>query len=99
MSEIPEDVLNIADEAYGYAIMLHQQGNDPIPVIARAILAERERCAEIANRQVQANNTGSGFDSHVAYSTAWNIRDEIQFPAHSQALPISKPKATKDATA
>ena len=41
MSPLPEDVMEAAREWFG-------KGDDPYDDIARAILAERKRCAEIA---------------------------------------------------
>lgn len=47
-------------------------------VFATAIMAERERCADIADKVASENNTGSGFDSHPAYSAAWRIANAIR---------------------
>lgn len=46
--------------------------------IARAIDAATERAALIADGCAAENNTGSGFDSHPAYVTAYRIASAIR---------------------
>lgn len=51
MSEIPEDVMVLAEEAYQRAIYMTTE-DDPktmVEMVARAIMAERERCAKVAD--------------------------------------------------
>lgn len=62
MSEIPDDVMKAAREARA------QGAFDRIlttEVIARAILAERQRCAEVAKRMLVYADTTSRADAEI----------------------------------
>lgn len=66
MSEIPDDVLRTAEEAWELAFDNYQGDHDcdPIGVIARAILAERERCAKIAYTYASGHSDTHKFAGH-----------------------------------
>lgn len=73
---MPDDI-----EKAAHNLAMSDIGATTTDLIERAILAERRRCAAVADRLVKANNnTGSGFESHVAYCTAWNIHNAIMAP-------------------
>lgn len=79
MSEIPKDIREAARPHVGH----HHRWLGPDEVttlIAHAILAERQRCADVAEGFRQAHDTGSGFDSQSARETAGAIKDIILNP-------------------
>ena len=49
-----------------------------LKLIDIATATERERCAKIADTFAAQHNTGSGFDSQPAYSTAFKIAAAIR---------------------
>nr|WMC99324.1 hypothetical protein RAR13_11765 [Aminobacter aminovorans] len=67
MSDIPRDIESKADDVWYEALSGWQKYEDlpdPVPFIARAILAERERCAQIAENTVDFADDGlSTFDA------------------------------------
>lgn len=58
MDEIPEDVMRVARRLIteGWAA-----GSAPAEVVARAILAERKRCAEVAMREGDKTQPAVGY--------------------------------------
>jgi hypothetical protein len=77
MSEIPDDILKDAKSVH---LSLIGRGIDSsIRVIARAILAERERCIDIAHDQAEnwRNMAYSGDRSIAAEVIAAAIRREV----------------------
>lgn len=78
MTGIPEDIMRAANEAVNGIKCFPPSDLSPLTIsIARAILAERQRCADVAEGFRQAHDTGSGFDSQPARATAEAIRDVI----------------------
>ncbi|WP_313666274.1 hypothetical protein [Shinella sp.] len=73
MTAIPDDISKTAASVWA-TLPAESAG---ITTIARAILAERQRCADVAEGFRQAHDTGSGFDSQPARATAEAIRDTI----------------------
>lgn len=90
---IPEDLRKIGQQTWMAA--LGDGTPDAGLIIALALNAERERCAAIADRHYKKNNTGSGFDSQPARSTAWNIREAILKPAKKRK---AKAESSREAT-
>lgn len=74
MRSIPDD---IAAEAASICASVGITDSHARKVFAAAILAERQRCADVAEGFRQAHDTGSGFDSQPARATAEAIRDTI----------------------
>ena len=82
MAEIPDDVMKAAyDAALDYR---NDKACDPIHnddalqiAFARAILAERERCAKLADRYA-ANNKGVGGQAFAAFTVATEIGHSIR---------------------
>lgn len=58
MDEIPADVLKAALECWLGMEEVERIPVEPVPAIARAIMAERERCAKIA-RNFSRDNAGN----------------------------------------
>lgn len=59
MNDIPEDIERKADDVWAEALSVWQKYEDlpdPVPFIARAILAERERCANAVAALVRNND-------------------------------------------
>lgn len=86
MSEIPEetewskfssDILNGAAEHVEHMPHRPPFKADVMLAIAKAIWAERQRCAKMAEKAYRANPTGSGFDNQPARSTAHDIWQAI----------------------
>jgi hypothetical protein len=77
VSAIDKETMNVAREWAGKVLYAQSRGEDISHAIARAILAERQRCADVAEGFRQAHDTGSGFDSQPARATAEVIRDAI----------------------
>ncbi|WP_312414153.1 hypothetical protein [Shinella sp.] len=75
MSAIPDDIMMAASRCVAMVEAMPSDGNTT--TIAAAILAERQRCADVAEGFRQAHDTGSGFDSQPARATAEAIRDTI----------------------
>jgi hypothetical protein len=51
MGDIPKDIMRSADAAFVHAIIeLDNVGGSSVAVIARAIMAERQRCAMMAGK-------------------------------------------------
>jgi len=75
MSDIPADIVEMAINC----VLRFNPSNDSrwAHFVAEAILAERERCAAIAEGYRKANDTGDGFDSQPIRATAFNIREAI----------------------
>jgi hypothetical protein len=51
MGEIPEDVMRVAREVVGTIEAMPSEGN--VGIVARAILAERQRCADVARAYLE----------------------------------------------
>lgn len=75
----PEERTNEVCKATGYEIAC---SSDVAVIINKAIRAAEndaiERAAGRADEIAARNNTGSGFDSQPAYSTAWKIATQIR---------------------
>lgn len=83
MSEIPDDIMKTAGKLVDLTIRNYEKevfANVSRDHVAAAILAERQRCADIAEGFRQAHDTGSGFDSQPARETAGAIKDIILNP-------------------
>jgi len=72
MTEIPDDVMKAARDAVNSAI----DDRGAIGVIARAILAERERCAKLALSAPTLENKTKMFGSQIneLYATQENLK-------------------------
>ncbi len=80
MSGFPTDIMETAGRLVDLAIRNYEKevfANVSRDHVAAAILAERQRCADVAEGFRQAHDTGSGFDSQPARQTATEIRDAI----------------------
>lgn len=82
---VPEDIMRAAQKAFDDAMVLTSQADGDM-VIARAILAERERCAVVAESRYTEENTikskaGKTFRSgQVAIYAAQKIAAAIRRP-------------------
>lgn len=76
--DIPADVVRKAEQAAGHITTRDQAAI----VIARAIMAERHRCAKIADRTAENNRGGTNPASQAAFTvsleTARYIREGIE---------------------
>ncbi|MBZ9973542.1 hypothetical protein LB521_27595 [Mesorhizobium sp. BR-1-1-8] len=70
MSEIPKDIEKAADAAF-YKAWDHGHSG----AVARAILAERKRCADIATANLR--NVSQMLSSPPKSGAAWDIRNAI----------------------
>lgn len=87
MTEVPDDVMKAAVKAYETPIvedgsslvsLVNKMVEDEVKLcIARAILAERERCAKVADRYA-ANNKGGGGQAFAAFTVATEIGRSIR---------------------
>lgn len=82
MSDIPEDVMVLAQEAFDTLPLGYEKG--AVEIIARAILAERERCAKAicsgCGEGITVN--GRGYHERASGST---------LPCHAEAIFSPKP--------
>lgn len=70
--------LQSEQEQRGLRLQMSQVAeHDVARAIAKAIHAERERCAYIAESIRRENDKGEGFDSHSGRAVAWEIRELI----------------------
>lgn len=83
MTDIPADVMEAACEALNKAAATPQMGNfEPETVIARAILAERERCAAVVDDAAKLRrDRAEKVTTDPDHSTAKRMAHELEFVA------------------
>jgi hypothetical protein len=64
MGEIPEDILKVAEKAFKYGFGLRYEV--AIGAIAKAILAERQRCADVARKERHYDGYGDPVGPDIA---------------------------------
>lgn len=79
---MPDD--DLADVLLGFTNYVM---NERVRCYNEGVDAERERCAKIADAFTAKHNTGSGFDSQPAFSTAWKIVVVIRAGDDAPELP------------
>lgn len=73
--DIPQDVWEVARKVWLAIRRPEHTGVLPSEAIARAILAERERCAKVAGNELR--NTALLMSNPPKSSAAWDIRNAI----------------------